>query len=494
VSLDAALREWPESEKGSMDSMKWDARARSVLERLEGAATASIEGPLADEDLLAAPLGQSVEDGHNSRSPQSGGAEFPVPREGERMTMPVDRERDRRSLQDLAKMAQMTPPPASVSAPRSSGGLREQRERDSSRTGEAKGEDSGLIDLAAVAAASEPQLPSAPAPVGAAPAQLASAGLFDDEPNSVRPPPMSAAQPIPTMPPMPAASVAPASTSAPISAAAIAPVAHANHVNQASHANQAEAGSEPAKKSGKLVAIVFGAVALAAAAAGTFVVMSGHQAKQEAAVAMADKPAPARTAEAAPAKAPEPTPTAEAAPATADNAMDLSALPAASAAAKAAQAAPRSWSAKPATAAAKPEAKDDAKVASKDLPPPATGPVGALGDEMRKAVGANDAVPAAGPAGASGPAAGSVPQKPSQGAITGALGAVLPEARRCLGPDDAISRASVVFGSNGTVQNVNVSGGAAGKPAEACIKGALLKAKVAPFAEATYSAPVTIRH
>ncbi len=479
VSLDAALREWPEPEKSSME---WDGRARSIVEQLNDAAPASEAGGLRDEELLAAPLGQSVEDGHNSRSTQSGGAESPVPREGERMTMPVDRERDRRSLQDLAKMAQMTPPPASVSAPRSSGGLREQRERDSSRTGEAKGEDSGLIDLAAVAAASEPQLSSVPAPVSATPAPpLATAGLFDDEPNSVRPPPISVAQPIPTMPPMPAASLAPALVATHTPVAASAPQAQAI---------QAEAGSD--KKTGKLVAIVFGAVALAAAAAGTFVVMSGHQAaQQQAVVAMADKPAPARTAEAAPAKAPEPAPTAEAAPAPADNATDLSALPAV-AAAKAAQAAPRSGAAKPATA--KPEAKDDVKVASKDLPPPATGPVGALGDEMRKAVGANDAVPAAGPAGVSGPAAGSVPQKPSQGAITGALGAVLPEARRCLGPDDAISRASVVFGSNGTVQNVNVSGGAAGKPAEACIKGALMKAKVAPFAEATYSAPVTIRH
>jgi hypothetical protein len=78
--------------------------------------------------------------------------------------------------------------------------------------------------------------------------------------------------------------------------------------------------------------------------------------------------------------------------------------------------------------------------------------------------------------------------------VTGALGAVLPAARACLGPDDPISRAVVVFGSSGVVQSVSVSGGAAGKPAEACIKGALMKAKVAPFAEATYSAPVTIRH
>lgn len=99
-------------------------------------------------------------------------------------------------------------------------------------------------------------------------------------------------------------------------------------------------------------------------------------------------------------------------------------------------------------------------------------------------------------AGNTGPqfAAGTVPQKPSQGAVTGAIGAVLPGARACLGPDDPVSRAAITFTSTGTVQSVSVSGGAAGKPAEGCIKGALGKAKVAPFAEPTYTANITVRH
>ena len=91
-------------------------------------------------------------------------------------------------------------------------------------------------------------------------------------------------------------------------------------------------------------------------------------------------------------------------------------------------------------------------------------------------------------------APGSVPQKPSQGALTGALGAVLPGARACLGPDDPVSRATVVFSSNGSVQSVAVSGGAAGKPSEGCIKSALGKAKLQPFAESTYTTTVTVRH
>jgi hypothetical protein len=149
---------------------------------------------------------------------------------------------------------------------------------------------------------------------------------------------------------------------------------------------------------------------------------------------------------------------------------------------------------KPAPAPAKEEGP---KLSAKDLPTTATGPGGDLGSAMGAAVGADkksgEPTPAAGPTGPQF-AAGTVPQKPSQGAVTGAIGAVLPNARQCLGPDDPVSRASITFTSAGTVQSVSVTGGAAGKPAEGCIKAALGKAKVAPFAEATYTAPITIRH
>jgi hypothetical protein len=91
------------------------------------------------------------------------------------------------------------------------------------------------------------------------------------------------------------------------------------------------------------------------------------------------------------------------------------------------------------------------------------------------------------------PAPGSVPLKPSQGAIQGSLGAALPSARGCLGPDDPISHATITFKSDGTVQSVGVSGGAAGKPAEACIRTALSRARVAPFAQPTFTATATVR-
>jgi hypothetical protein len=59
--------------------------------------------------------------------------------------------------------------------------------------------------------------------------------------------------------------------------------------------------------------------------------------------------------------------------------------------------------------------------------------------------------------------------------------------------DDPVSKATITFASSGAVQSVLVTGAAAGKPAEACIKTALGKAKVPPFAQPTYSASVTVR-
>jgi hypothetical protein len=116
---------------------------------------------------------------------------------------------------------------------------------------------------------------------------------------------------------------------------------------------------------------------------------------------------------------------------------------------------------------------------------------------MQKAAGvtttATPAVTAAASADAPPPAPGDVPIKPALGAIQGALGAALPGARACLGPDDPVSRATITFASDGSVQSVAVSGGAAGKPAEQCIRSALHKVRIPPFLQSTYTAPATIR-
>ena len=489
LSLDAALRAWPELEKPAMD---WEEMAQKIDERIRGGEVypmSAADGSVGDANLLADPLGQIEGEGHNSaasvKTAQTSRKDAP---KGETMTMPVDRERDRRSLQDLAKMASqgnlsspsLTPPPPSLRAPLSSGSAASlpSGQLSSPRPVEAKKDDSGIVDLA-MAAQSDPQ--------GAVRAQttpLAADGLFDDEPASIRPPPVSSAaaplsvpsQPMPSMPPF---SVAPSVAAAPVSTRVAQPAA-----------------APTKKKGGAVIALVFGAVALSAAAAGGFLFMK-HQAKvkTDALAAPAAPAAPVVAAAAEPAATTGPVAVAPAPEATLDpNTLPSTPDPKLALAKKGGAPAPVAVAAanKPAPAPAK---EETAKLSQKDLPTAPAGPGGDLGAAMKGAVGANGQPVEATPA-ANAPqfAAGSVPQKPSQGAVTGALGAVLPSARACLGPDDAVSRASITFTSAGTVQSVGVSGGAAGKPAEACIKGALSKAKLAPFAESSYTANITVRH
>jgi hypothetical protein len=85
-----------------------------------------------------------------------------------------------------------------------------------------------------------------------------------------------------------------------------------------------------------------------------------------------------------------------------------------------------------------------------------------------------------------------VPRRPPVGAIQAAFATVLPAARACLGPGDPASRAVVTFRSDGTVQDVSLPARTAS--AEGCVRAALEKARVPPFAEGTYSAPVTVRY
>lgn len=128
---------------------------------------------------------------------------------------------------------------------------------------------------------------------------------------------------------------------------------------------------------------------------------------------------------------------------------------------------------------------------------PASAPQsGSLSDALRQAAGPMD-TPVAG-TGPSAPAApvdtgSNVPQKPSQGAIASAVGSSLTQARACLSSDNPISHANITFDSSGSVTNVLITGFAAGKPAEGCIKAALRRAKVPPFAQPTYTTGVTVR-
>ena len=503
LSLDAVLREWPtvdgdphESQKPSMD---WEQMARRIDERVASGDACVSVAYVSNENLLAEPLGQNEGDGLNSAAtPARANSEQTRGTKGETMTMPVDRVRDRQSLQDLAKMAgahgAMTPPPpsvngpASVAAPHSSAPSGVHR----GAVAEAKKDDSGIVDLA-MASQADPG-----AAVRAQTTPLASEGLFDDEPASIRPPPMSAGpmsgaqgqapvsqqfqQPAPSIPPF---SVNP---SAPLSM----PFAGGSAVQSSA---QQPVQFAPKKRSGVVIALVFGGlVAASAVAAGGYFFVQHRAAEKAVALAAADaKPvAPVvATPEAKPAE------TQAAATPAPEATIDPNALPEGKVAV-----APKAVALKGGTApapiakAAAPAKPEEAtKLSAKDLPTTPAGPGGDLGDAMGKAVGPKaEVTPAAGTTGGPQFAAGTVPQKPSQGAVTGALGAVMSGARGCLGPDDPVSRASITFTSAGTVQNVNVSGGAAGKPAEGCIKAALGKAKLPPFAEPTYTANITVRH
>jgi len=88
---------------------------------------------------------------------------------------------------------------------------------------------------------------------------------------------------------------------------------------------------------------------------------------------------------------------------------------------------------------------------------------------------------------------GELPMKPTTGAVQAALGSVMSGARHCVAGDDAASSAVVVFGSDGRVQHVTVSGAAAGKSSAACIEAQLSRARVQPFAASSFSVNATVR-
>ncbi|HEY6081257.1 MAG TPA: hypothetical protein VIW29_20725 [Polyangiaceae bacterium] len=89
------------------------------------------------------------------------------------------------------------------------------------------------------------------------------------------------------------------------------------------------------------------------------------------------------------------------------------------------------------------------------------------------------------------PAEGSadgVPLTPSAGAVSTALSSVRGSAQACLaGQNDPVS-AVVTFASDGHVLRVSAAG-----PSGACIQAALSKARLQPFARASFSATTTIR-
>ncbi len=84
--------------------------------------------------------------------------------------------------------------------------------------------------------------------------------------------------------------------------------------------------------------------------------------------------------------------------------------------------------------------------------------------------------------------AGSVPLNPSAGAVSAALSSVRSGAQACLAGQTEPATAVVTFAADGHVLRVS-----AGGPSSACIKAALSKAQIAPFAKDSFSATTTIR-
>jgi len=199
---------------------------------------------------------------------------------------------------------------------------------------------------------------------------------------------------------------------------------------------------------------------------------------------------PTPTSEAKPSNvdAPSAVPTAVAQPAP--NGVDPNSLPGESAP-KTVEPAPE----KPSAAAARASAASAAssrpsaeKIVLEDEPesPPAAAPA-PVEKPVEKALPPD---PALRPADSTG---GAVPTKPSTGAVQAALGAVMSGARHCVAGDDAPSSAVVVFTSDGHVQSVSVSGPASGQSSGACIQAQLGRARVQPFAAASFSFKATVR-
>ncbi|MCK6586043.1 MAG: hypothetical protein L6Q76_00505 [Polyangiaceae bacterium] len=116
---------------------------------------------------------------------------------------------------------------------------------------------------------------------------------------------------------------------------------------------------------------------------------------------------------------------------------------------------------------------------------------------MAAAVGADANKGAAPTAENAEPAAGSrnqsIPEQPSQGQVNAAIRGVMPSVKACVAGADDVSRATVTFGSNGSVKSVSVSGWAASHGATGCIKAALQGANVGPFAKSTFTTGFPIR-
>jgi Meckel syndrome type 1 protein len=493
--LDALLAEWPMRTSSPVEA---DDAADRVLGYLAKGAVGASAASVSDEELFRPPLPAATAELQGSP---------PVPvgaKASEGKPLPAGSRERGANLRNLARLAGLQAPPAAPAgaaagpAERSTVGVqRPENERE---------ENSGVIHLAALAQGGAKHVR------GSAENEPAAKPAAEGDVAAVA----SAADPSP-------APAVPIASSRRAAAAAVV----MQTLRSAGNPDTPEAEAKTAPKSGPTAGPksrppsgkgwvwLGGLVALSAVAAAVLLGLQ-HPARLESPVATARAPSPpmAATSAAAPAalaRTPERStgagPTEVTPPE--DRAVDPLSLPQAQTGGAPPQAAATGTaramaaSGAPAAPAAAPggaSASDTPAVAATGMTSPAahSGAGGAnLEALMQQAAGVSSTpapAPASGTAGdAPLPAPGSIPLKPSLGAIQGALGAALPAARACLGPDDPISHATVTFRSDGSVESVSVSGGAAGKAAEGCIRGALGKARVPPFVQPSFTAPATIR-
>ncbi len=370
-----------------------------------------------------------------------------------------DRENDRNTFKDLAKLA-------GTSAPV-----------------DASADDDGVIDFAALAAAA-----AAPPPPPSVPASTVSI------PPAVISAPSSAPSGVPASVPAPMSASA-ALASAPesvVPSSALPPVERAPRVSQPpAAAPPAPVESVPVpraeRKKAPVVPIFVAAVAVAAAV--TFVALKKPAVDQKVASNTSKNGQSAQQG-----GAPELEEAAKLQKvATPDLATDpvSPTKPATTASAKVAPLGSADKKTEEKVEEKKPEeAKTEPPVASVTPPVPANpGDPASLAEQIRLAAGGSAKSETAG-AVAAGPDTTGLPTKPSQGAVRGAVGTVLGAARACLTADDPVAHATITFGSGGAAQGVSVSGGG-GK--EGCIRSALSRARIAPFSQPTFSTSVTVR-
>lgn len=510
ASIDAALAHWPSTPRSNR---AWEDTADRVLARLEGEPTHRSE----PEPLLEAPLPkeedepESVDSRTGDVAARKSGSINPRPLETARaaeeraMMSSEERQRERSTFQNLAKMANTPAPPAPSYPP---GGAPRSLSPDAN---------SGIVDLKVLAAldpfrslrsktlplAQSPARetpPVAPAPHDPMPSSDAGPAMFDgalppptyEAPSHVSPwgpsgvhggtlnelvPEELDESALEEEPQSPEPSPRPGRNVSALLASARAQLAEPPPVAQ--------------EKKPNLVVIGTWGVAIVAAAAAVFFYVKGSP----------DAPAPTAAAtttespaEAAPEKDKEPVvasaddlPIAPSPTSETKTKSVVAAKPAAPPVA-----APRVTKAASTPA---PEKAQEEKVAAAPKAT-ATAKSGVSASDLANLTSEPESRPApkqetADSTGSQAP--GNMPLRPAPGEITTAVGKVLPNARACLSIDAPVSYATIVFESAGKVRSIAVTGGAEGKPAEGCIRSALGQIKLQPFFEPTFTARVTVR-